>query len=319
MGIYFLVRLGRAKGNWKWAGACGLALSAAVACRPTSVVVAAAVAVYLAFADRKAMVAYIAACLPIAVLLGAYNAYYLGSPFEFGQSQAGHDVAVGKTGSPELWQTPLWLGAAGLLVSPSRGLLVYSPFLAFAAGGIVLAWRRRELAFLRPLIISLAALLGIAFKWFDWWGGWCYGYRPIVDAMPIFALLLIPVIGWICRKKAVMAVFAVLLAWSVAVQAVGAFAYDLTGWNNRSLGWEVDLLNQETPVFVETIEEVNRVAATQPTRGYRQKGMDIDMPEYRCRLWSLSDNPLLYYLVNFRQARETKHEQMDSWSSQLSG
>ena len=36
-----------------------------------------------------------------------------------------------KTGEPVLWRAP-FVGAFGLVVSPSRGLLVFSPFLVFA-------------------------------------------------------------------------------------------------------------------------------------------------------------------------------------------
>ncbi|MCJ7543588.1 MAG: hypothetical protein MUP47_03315, partial [Phycisphaerae bacterium] len=59
MGAYFLTR---AEASWKHAAACGLALAAAVACRPTSVVVALAVGAYLLVrlvtARRKALLPY---------------------------------------------------------------------------------------------------------------------------------------------------------------------------------------------------------------------------------------------------------------------
>jgi len=35
--------------------------------------------------------------------------------------------------------------------------------------------------------------------------------------------------------------FAVLATWSIAVQAVGAFAYDIYGWNARLDGYELRL------------------------------------------------------------------------------
>lgn len=312
-GIYVLARLSKAPGSWKWAAACGLALSAATACRPTSAVVAIAVAVYLAITDRRALFSYILGCAPIAVLLAAYNKYYLGVPWDFGQAQAGHAVALAMTGVSDLWQTPLWLGAAGLLVSPSRGLLVYSPFLIFAAWGIVLAWQRKELAFLRPLIVAMTAILVIAFKWFDWWGGWSYGYRPIVDTMPVFAILLAPAIDGIRRSRTRTALFATLLAWSVLVQGVGAWSYDLKGWNNRYLGLEVYPASPGPSIVVKDIEGVQTIASTQPIQGYREVGMDIDRPQYRHRLWSISDCQILYHLLHFDQSRSSKHLQMQEW------
>ena len=37
-------------------------------------------------------------------------------------------------------------------------------------------------------------LILMAGKWFDWWGGLTRGYRPIVDAAPFLALLMIPIV-----------------------------------------------------------------------------------------------------------------------------
>ena len=171
---------------------------------------------------------------PVAVALGAYNAYYLGSPLAFGQTEAAKIVALQKTGSSDVWQTPLWLGAAGQFLSPSRGLLVFSPFLIAAFGGGYLAWRRPQFADLRPLTIAIVLMLPIEFAHFDWWGGWSYGYRHVVDPAALLTLLLIPVIPWLYAERSRLAVYLVLLAWSIFVQFLGAFAYDLAGWNAGS-------------------------------------------------------------------------------------
>jgi hypothetical protein len=66
-----------------------------------------------------------------------------------------------------------------------------------------------------------------------------------------------------------LAGFGVLLLWSILVQFVGAFAYDTESWNNRD-------------------------------------ALDIDKPQYRGRLWSLSDNQIGYYLTHFEEARAKK-------------
>jgi hypothetical protein len=313
MGAYFLTRAER---TWKHAAVCGLALSAAVACRPTSVVVAAAVGVYLlvrlVIARRKTLLPYVLAALPIAVLLASYNTYYLGKPWEFGQAKVGHEVALSKTGSPELWQTPLLVGAAGLMVSPSRGLLVFSPLMVFALVGLVLLWTRRRYAVLWPLAAGMGVLLVVAFKWFDWWGGWCYGPRPIVDTMPFLALMLIPVIGWVCRHKAALAVFLVLLAWSAGMQALGALTYDMFGWNKRAVA-EVYVAGRSEPITVTSRQELEDLARTHTVLQVKDVSMDIDDPQHRHRLWSVGDNQILFYLENFDEARRIKAEYVDIW------
>lgn len=255
---------------------CGLALSAAVACRPTSALVCAAVLVYLAIHNRAACARFVLASAPVAVLLGLYNWVFLGSPFRFGQLVLDAHLAVEKTGSPAVWQTPLWKGAAGLLISPSRGLVVYSPILVLGLAGVVMVWQGRGLAALRPFAAAVPLLFVVQFKFFDWWGGWSFGYRHLVDTAPLLAVLASPALDWTLARRWRSIVAGAALIWSIAVQCVGAFAYNVVGWNAR--------------------------------RGADGRPMNIDRPAYRYRLWSLSDSQLVYYATHFTRARQRRLE-----------
>ena len=77
---------------------------------------------------------------------------------------------------------------AGLLISPSRGLLVFSPALLLAGFGLLWAWRRRLLTGLDWAILA-AGLLQFALLclWHAWEGGHSYGPRLQTDLLP-FAL-----------------------------------------------------------------------------------------------------------------------------------
>jgi len=269
LGLCCLLRI---PGSW-WRGAAGGgALAAAAACRPTAAAVVVVTAGWLLLSDRRAFAAFAAAALPFAAATFVYNAYYFGSPLEFGQLLAGQRMARYKTGSDQLWQTPLWLGAAGLLASPSRGLLIYSPFLAAAFAGAVAAWRDPRWRALRFLTVAVPLLWLPGFLWFDWWGGFAYGYRPILDSVPLLALLYLPVLAPILERRAWRAVFVAALAWSVFVQALGAFAYSPAGWNAK-LG---------------------------------DQAASIDLPAYRSRLWSFSDWQIGYLITHFRRARSER-------------
>ena len=274
LGVLCFIRI---QAPWFRGAATGLALSAAAACRPTAALAAAVVGGWLLFLDRRAFAAYMLAALPLAAATLAYNVYYFGSPFDFGQLASGTRVAKFKTGSPDLWQTPLWLGAAGALLSPSRGLLVYSPFFAAAFGGAVLAWKDFRYALLRPLTLAVLALWMPAFLWFDWWGGWAYGYRSILDSVPLLAVLCAPVLAWILKQRIWRAAFAVSLAWSVLVQALGSFAYSPWGWNSK-------------------------IVDAEGTRA------NVDLPAYRERLWSFRDWQIGYLIAHFRQARAERKD-----------
>ncbi len=260
----------RGDNAWVRGVVAGLAFSAAAACRPTAAVVAIAALTFLLLSDRRAALAFVFSTLPAAIGVLAYNNYYLGSPFDFGQLAAGAAIATQKTGSPDLWQTPVWQGAAGLLFSPSRGLLVYSPFLAAAFAGGLLAWRHHKYTALRFLTVAVPLLWIPAFMWFDWWGGWTYGYRPIVDSVPLLAVLCIPAIDGLCTRSAWRYAYAAAIGWSVFVQVLGLLAYTPSGWNARKPG-------------------VNSVME------------DIDRPEYRARLWYWSDWQIGYLIARLPQ------------------
>src|SRR5262249_41557538 len=131
------------------------------------------------------------------------------------------------------WAGSIPEGLAGLLVSPSRGLLVYSPVLLFALGGAVLAFGERVAPLLRWLAGAAGASVLMLAGFSVWWGGHSFGPRLLADVLPILALLLLPVWPRLQGSRPLRAVFLVLLGLSVGVQVVGAFYHP----SSRSLDW----------------------------------------------------------------------------------
>ena len=90
-----------------------------------------------------------------------------------------------------LERPPVWVGVLGNLLSPSRGLFWFSPFLLLIPAGIFLF--RRELA-RQPLFwlcLSWFALqLLLVSSAVIWWGGYAFGPRLLADALPGLVLLL---------------------------------------------------------------------------------------------------------------------------------
>jgi hypothetical protein len=285
----------------RFAAASGAAFGAAMACRPTSAFLLIAVFVYLALQHRKSMLPLALGSLPVPALIAVYNWYYFGNPLSFGQEIVGHTTAMEKTGSPELWQTPFHWGALGLLVSPSRGLLVFSPFLVAAAAGVVKIWRDSRYRALRPLTVATLAIMAVQCKWFDWWGGWTYGYRPWVDAAPLLVLFIAPVIDAIWTRRTTLIAFGVALGWSCFVQAIGAFAYDKV-WNDRML-FVVRLPNHVRPIARFTREAAERLAARSGGEYIGPSYCNVDQPYCRHRLWALDDSIIPYYIAHFGESR----------------
>jgi hypothetical protein len=111
---------------------------------------------------------------------------------------------------------------AGLLVSPSRGLFVFAPIVAFSVVGALRAARTGGAGARLVLWMALAscALLANYACTQIWQGGDCYGPRFLTDAMPAAALLLVYAVP---SSVAGVCAFALLTAYSLGVQAVGAW------------------------------------------------------------------------------------------------
>jgi hypothetical protein len=299
MAIFFLVR--RDRDGW-----CGLACGLAVACRPTGVLLTVAIGLFHLLGERRRLLRFVLGGLPVAVLLIAYGWIVFGSPFSLGQLGVGAEVARVKTGSPDLWQTPLYLGALGLLFSPARGLLVYSPVALFGLWGLVRVWRDPEAKAFRPITVAALAMFLMASKWFDWWGGWCYGYRPIVDMAILLAFLAIPVAEKVRALPILRWSFAGLFLWSAGVQFLGAYAYDVTGWNGRYV-YDV-ILPGDQPT--RTFDAADLAVSFAQERGGRiePRELSVDSLAHRHRLWSLRDNPISHYWTNLSQARARREK-----------
>jgi hypothetical protein len=124
-----------------------------------------------------------------------------------------------------------WVGAAGLLVSPSRGLFIFSPVWLVAFAGVrPLARVDRRLG-LRWLVIASLVQFIVYSGFSVWWGGHTFGPRYMLDLLiplsPVLALGVGRVLG---ARLAAWSTFA-LLAWSIGVAGLGAFVYPNDGWN----------------------------------------------------------------------------------------
>ena len=140
---------------------------------------------------------------------------------------------AGRLGSPTFW-----VALAGDVISPGRGLFVFSPVLAFALFGIALKRRAGRLGWLDASLIASILLHWIAIAAFPhWWAGYSYGPRFFADMLPYFVYFVIPVVRWLgetsgARARAVATAFALATAFSVFVHAEGALTFRSIMWNH---------------------------------------------------------------------------------------
>jgi len=124
-----------------------------------------------------------------------------------------------------------WEGFAGLLVSPNRGLLIFSPIVAVALIGIPAAVRGRLTSARTWVCLAAAAQFVLYALYSVWWGGHTYGPRYMLDVLP----LLVPAAALgmeMVRGPLRVAAATTCLAWSVAVAAIGAFNSPQDRWNS---------------------------------------------------------------------------------------
>lgn len=198
----------------------GVLAALGVMCRPTTLIFAVLLTLYVWHAHREHLLAYLPIPSVLAVLLLGYNLYY------FGVLKGGYEgVHVEQLISWKQVSTAL----QGLLVSPNRGILTFSPVVLPAFAGMVVAFRRGGPLLLRYL--ACGVLLTIAFYSTlpQWHGQFSFSYRYLVDLLPALALLAVPTWGWIVARSWRRQAIGALAVFSLFIQVVGVLYYPC-GW-----------------------------------------------------------------------------------------
>jgi len=125
--------------------------------------------------------------IPPALLLMGYNWARSGNPL-----QTGYDLTI---------FSPNWLyGLYKLLLSPLRGLFVYSPLLLLSLPGLVLLWKRHRAE--AGLIAGVGLVTVLLFSLWASGEGLSWGARFLVPIVPLLSLALAPLLerAWSGRK-----------------------------------------------------------------------------------------------------------------------
>jgi hypothetical protein len=218
--IYWLVR---GIDTPRFSAYAGLALGIASICRPSNVLMAIPIAAYVFLRRRDQFVGFCLASLPPFVAFMFYNMQYYGSPISTG-------FAVGIIDPSRLWsigshlfRTPLLEGLAGILVSPSRGLFVYSPIFLVSMIGIAMIWMGPKQVLLKYLSLAVLLIMLLTAKWVNWWGGGSYGPRLLADITPILCLYLYPPLERARARWLLKGVIAGLVVLSIGLHALRVF------------------------------------------------------------------------------------------------
>lgn len=147
----------------------------------------------------------------IAAAVAAYNYRRFGSVLSTGYRVSSTESWEGFAGDATTW---LSRGAA-LLVSPSRGMFFYMPFLILAPVGFVALCRqsrRDALLCAAPFLTQFVIVSGFN----SWAGGWSWGPRYL---LPVLALM-IPSVGFALRRPLMQTPAGKGLAWALVIVSV---------------------------------------------------------------------------------------------------
>jgi hypothetical protein len=178
----------------RWLALVGGALALAMLTRINAVAALPAFGLYLVLTWRARRVSFRVIVCQAAILMSAmgigiglmlwYNVSRFGAPFDFGYRTAN-------------WQTPFLVGLYGLTLSPGKGLLWYAPPVLLGLIGLPAFARRLP----REAVLCVGVLVGYLLvhgTYTYWEGGWCWGPRLVLPALP-FALL--PAASLLVRKR----------------------------------------------------------------------------------------------------------------------
>lgn len=209
-----------------------LPLAAAYLMRPTNVVSVAVLSLYVLVCYRKYFVHFVLGGL----LLGI--PFILLSEVLYGSWMPPY-YSAGRLEFSATFVEALW----GNLVSPARGLFVFSPIFLLIPAGIGLRMMRKKWTLLDWAVLAILVLHWLVISSFPhWWAGHSFGPRFFSDVLPYAVYFLIPILEEIQSSKisprirgALVVAFGFLAAISVAIHYRGVASAATQAWNNLPL------------------------------------------------------------------------------------
>ncbi len=212
LAIYLLKQAGRSPAYLLWTG---FVLAFAYLVRPTNSIAILFFSLYILVNHRRALLPYVAGIgipLGIFIVFSLITYHLILPPYYLPQRLMGNSTFAE--------------ALLGDLVSPARGLLVFSPVIIFSIYGIILKlkqsrppWKNID-AYLAGILV--AHWLAIA-SFRPWYGGWSIGPRFFSDMLPIFAYFLIPLF-----KSDYLA--SMQFTWKALFVATVAFGIFVNAW-----------------------------------------------------------------------------------------
>jgi hypothetical protein len=226
--LWALLRAETARGG---AAVAGLAAGLMVASRPSTGLVAVVLAGFAVRRLGRPGVPFLVALAVVSTAVAAHNLSVFGS-LQGGYAEL-HRTHAQYHGVASAWSASIWEGLLGILVSPSRGLFVYSPVLLFPAAGLILWLVRRRGGFLAWAAAAVGVVVGTVALFSVWWGGHSFGPRLLADILPALVLGLVPIWRAVWGSHVLRTLLVAAFTVSLLVEVVGSFHFPAS----RDVDW----------------------------------------------------------------------------------
>lgn len=133
-------------------------------------------------------------------------------------------------------------GILGLLFSPARGTIFYTPFFIFSFLSVkclgLMRSFKEKIFYLQNITFFILIIIFSAF-WGAWWGGHTWGNRLLTD-IAYQAVILSYLFYKYNKNKIINVLFIALVVYSIFTQILGVFVFPKTGWNQHPLDIDYD-------------------------------------------------------------------------------
>jgi hypothetical protein len=228
--LYLFTRADERPDGVQWAG---IPLAFAYVIHPINAISLAVLSVFVLVRHRSYALRFFAGVVIVAVPFLLFNLKVYGGfqvPYD-GPARLGH---------PYVAQALL-----GTLVSPARGLFVFTPVLLLAFVGIAMRVRQRQWRDFDAALAIIVLVHWIAIASFsNWWGGHSFGPRLFTDTLPYWIYFLVPAVDALWRMRGARgatyaAVTAAVLLVSVLIHYRGATHRRAWDWNSIPINVDV--------------------------------------------------------------------------------
>lgn len=223
LGVYYLFEAQKSA-KLKHLILCGIFLGLAILSRPTAGLVLFFAAGMIYITHARSFIEYLVKMFffGFGIILDVLFFVWYNAKFYLNISNQGYSNQIFNN-----WLSPFPDGFFGVWLSPSKGILIYSPIFIFMFVSIYLLlknYHKDNLKFFLIGILILAHTLVISL-WKHWYGGWSFGYRMSSDVILFMILLLVPFVNSELFAK-YKKFFYLALGISLGVELVGIVFFD---------------------------------------------------------------------------------------------